>query len=147
LERNITKFKTRIPVLILCVALSRPAVAVPFPQDEPSKTGTSPAKKPVDKKARIDLHIIISAEGKQALPSGSKIDLLGNGQACQDVQRLQHSIGPDGGATFVDLPLCKVKLTIYITGFDTKFVFVNLADYKDPMRIVVKSNGPPVIVQ
>ena len=143
-ERHITKFKTRIPTLILCVALLPLAVVVPVAQDESDKPATSPAKKPVDKKAKINVHIIVSAEGKHALPSGSKIDLLGNEQTCQDVQRLQHSIGPDG-ATFPDLPPCKVKLKIYITGFDTKTVSVDLADYKDPMRILVKSNGPPVI--
>jgi hypothetical protein len=120
------------------------AVAAPVPQDEPGKPATSPARKPADKKAKINVHIIVSAEGKDTLPSGSKIDLLGNEPACEDVQRLKHSIGPDG-ATFPDLPVCKVKLKIYITGFDTKTVVVDLADYKDPMRILVKSTGPPVI--
>jgi hypothetical protein len=114
------------------------------PQDEPGKPGTSPAKKTADKKAKISVHIIVSAQGKDALPSGSKIDLLGNEPACQDVQRLQHGIGPDG-ATFPDLPVCKIKLMIYITGFDTKTALVDLADYKDPMRILVKTNGPPVV--
>jgi hypothetical protein len=69
---------------------------------------------------------------------------MGNDPACEDVQRLKHSIGADG-ATFADLPICKVKLKIYITGVDTKTAFVDLADYKDPMRILVKSNGPPVV--
>ncbi len=130
--------------MLLCVALAQVAVAAPASQDEPGKPAISPAKKPVDKKAKINVHIIVSAEGKDALPSGSKIDLLGNEPACEDVQRLKHSIGPDG-ATITDLPVCKVKLKIYITGFDTKTVVVDLADYKDPMRILVKSNGPPVI--
>ena len=134
------KFKTRIPTLILCVALWHVAGAVPVPQDEPGNPGTSHAKKP----AKINVHIIVSAEGKDTLPSGSKIDLLGNEPACEDVQRLKHSLGADG-ATFPDIPICKVKLKIYITGFDTKTAVVDLADYKDPMRILVKSSGPPVI--
>jgi hypothetical protein len=144
LETNFTKFKTRIPILILGVALLQVAVAVPVPQDEQGKPETSAAKKPVEKKAKISVHIVVSAQGKDTLPSGSKIDLLGDEPTCEDVQRLQHSIGPDG-ATFPDLPRCKVKITIYITGFDTKPAFVDLADYKDPMRILVKSNGTPVI--
>jgi hypothetical protein len=143
-ERNVTKFKTRIPTLLLCAALAQAAVAAPVPQDETGKPATSPAKRPVDKKAKINVHIIVSAEGKDALPSGSKMDLLGNEPACEDVQRLKHSIGADG-ATFTDIPVCKVKLNIYITGIDTKTVCVDLADYKDPMRILVKSNGPRVI--
>ena len=133
------KSKILTPTLILCVALSCLAVAVPGPQNEQDKPKISPAKK-----AKIDVHIIISAQGKNPLPSGSKIDLLGNEPRCQDVQRLQHSLGPNG-ATFPELPVCKVKLKIYITGFNIQIVSVDLAHYKDPMRIQVQSKGPPVI--
>ena len=132
-------------MIILFVALSPFAVAAPVFQGEPKTPETSPANRPVDKRGKLDLHIIVSAQGKKTLPSGSKIDLLGNEQTCHDLQRPQHSIGADGGATFVNLPLCKVKLTIYITGFDTKIVSVDLASYHDPLRILVKSNGPPIV--
>jgi hypothetical protein len=142
--RNIMEFKAQVATFILFVALLPLAVAVPVLQGEPTNPETSPANTPVDKKANIDLHIIVSAEGKQTLPSESKIDLLGNEQACHDLQRLRHSIAPNGKATFVDLPACKIKLTIYITGFDTKSISVDLAHYKDPLRVLIKSNGPPV---
>jgi hypothetical protein len=138
------KYKTGIPALFLCLALLRLAVAAQAPQDETTKPENSPAPKTTQKKTKISVHIIVSAEGHDKLPSGSRIDLQGREEACKDVQRLQQSIGPDG-TTFLDLPICRVELRIYITGFDTKIISVDLAAYKNPMRVLVKSKRPPVI--
>ncbi len=129
---------------MLCVALLRPAAAIPVPQEEPVKPENGEAQKTAAKKTRITAHFTVSAEGKSTLPPGSKIELKGDAASCKNLLRPPQHLGPEG-ATFPDLPLCRVKLWIYITGFETKIVSVDLAKYKDPMRILVKSKGPPVV--
>ena len=86
----------------------------------------------------------MSAEGRDKLPAGSTIELKGDEDACKKVRPPEQNITSDG-VTFPDLPVCKVKLWIFITGFDAKILPVDLAHYKDPMRILVKSSGPPVV--
>lgn len=134
------KFKT----IILFVALF-PFAGASGLRGEQTNPAMRPANTPVDKKANINLQVIVSAEGKQTLPSGSKIDLSGNEQTCHDLQRLQHSVAQNGAATFNNVPTCKIKLTIYITGFDTKSISIDLADYKSPLKILVKAQGPPIV--
>ena len=56
-------------------------------------------------------------------------------------ERTAHSIEE---ATFRDLPLCLVRLWIYITDFEFKIVKVDMANYRESRPIMVKSSGPPV---
>jgi hypothetical protein len=50
-----------------------------------------------------------------------------------------------GQATFANVPKCKVLMKIFITGFDTKTVIVDLTNYQDPMKILVNVEGPPKV--
>jgi len=125
---------------LLCLALLQLALATPASQDESGQ----PNNAIKSEKKKITLHIQLSAEGMDPLPTGSTIELKGDEETCKtNVQQTQHV--ELGEATFPDLPVCKVRLWIFITGFDTKTVPADLAKYKDPIRIVVKSNGPPVV--
>ncbi len=140
------KCKMGIPAALLFLAFLRPAVAMALPQEEANKSKKNDAAKGDEKKndATARVKIKISAEGKSSLPSGSKIEWQGIEETCKDVtgkRRLESS-----GATSVSLPVCKVKLMVFITGFDTKAVTVDLAGneerYNDPIRITVKHQGP-----
>jgi hypothetical protein len=130
--------------MVLCLALPPFAAAIPLPQDEPPKPESTETKKTVEKKTNISVHFTVEAEGKSSLPTGSKIDLKGDARACKNLKRLQQHLGSDG-ATFPDVPVCKVRLWIYITGFETKTLSLDLAHYKGPARILVKSKGPPAV--
>lgn len=79
-----------------------------------------------------------------ALPPGSTIELKGDDQACGDLSRHEQRLEPDK-TTFLDLPVCRVKFRIFITGFNVQAVSVDLAKHKDPMKIVIKRTGPPVV--
>jgi hypothetical protein len=59
------------------------------------------------------------------------------------LKRDQH-LEPDG-VTSITLPLCKVKLNIYISGIDSKTVSVDLGKYKEPIKILVKLKGEPTV--
>ena len=98
-----------------------------------------------DSDSTITIDIKVSAEGIETLPQGSTIELKGDDESCKDLRRPEEPIGPDGEVAFSDLPVCKVKLSIFITGFDFKTTVVDLAKYKGPIQIRVKVNGPPEV--
>jgi hypothetical protein len=156
------KYKIVITILLLCLTLAILAVGARFPHQEAGKPKSQDIKKTSDAKqsddgkktdekktvkptpgSTITLRIEVSAQGMDMLPTGSSIQLKGDDGTCKQLEQ-EQSINSDQ-ATFTNLPVCKVKLRIYITGFDGKTVLVDLAKYKDPMRIQVKSNGPPVV--
>src|SRR2546422_5862291 len=119
LQKNTMKYKIGIPTL-LCMVLLRFAVGISFPQDEPSKPENGRIKKTDDKKATkpsanatITVHVKISAEGMETLPTGSTIELRGDEQSCKNVHR-ESNIKSDE-VIFLDLPMCKVRIAIYVT--------------------------------
>jgi hypothetical protein len=159
------RYRPGTPALLLCLALSSAARAVALPQeespktkkieptkieptkaevkqDERTKTGT-PTAKPAPT-SKITVRVKVSAEGRSALPAGSTIELKGDDPACGNLTRPEQSLEPDE-TTFPDLPVCKVKFRIYITSFDVKAVSVDLAKHKDPMKILVRKSGAPVV--
>jgi len=105
------------------------------------RTDLDPSQKTAD--ATITVHVEVSAEGMTKLPTGSTIRIKGDEKSCKNLEQ-EQSLNSDR-ATFSSLPICKVKLKIYITGFDGKVLSVDLAKYKDPMKILVKSAGVPVV--
>jgi len=148
--RNIMNYKIGIAITLLCLFFVRLTVATPAPQDETIKPGSSDTKHADENKTKkassetaIPIHIKVFAQGRQALPAGSTIELKGDQETCKKLQRTQNI--QSGEVTFTDLPVCKVQLRIFITGFDAQLVSVDLANYKDPMRILVKSDGPPLV--
>jgi len=126
---------------LLGLVLFQIAGAIVIPQDEPNKPDNSDAKKT---DSTISVRIKVSVQGMKALPTGSTIQLKGNQDACKEAVEREQPI-QSGQATFEDLPVCAVRLWIYITGFNSQTVKVDLANYKDPLQIMVKSNGPPVV--
>jgi hypothetical protein len=142
--------KDHFGILIILVCLFPAHLAF---GDSPSQGDTSKSEdnktKHVDQNtsttprpdSSILLHIKISAQGMEAVPNGSSIDLKGNQETCRKLERTQNLQA--GNATFPDLPVCKVQLRIFITGFNTLLVCVDLANYQDPLRILVKHNEPP----
>jgi hypothetical protein len=165
------KYTIGAPILLLCLALSVVAGAahrMPQQVDKPKgadvrttadakagekktdETKKSDETKTGEKKtiktgpgSTVTLRIEISAQGMATLPTGSTIQVKGDDESCKHLEQ-EQSINSEA-ATFTNLPVCKVKLHIYITGFDGKTVLADLAKYKEPMRIQVKSSGPPVV--
>ncbi len=107
-----------------------------LPQDEANKS------KKNDAAARVKIRI--SAEGRSSLPSGSKIEWQGLEESCRKATGRRNL--ESNGATSVSPPVCKVKLMVFITGFDTKAVTVDLAGneerYNEPIHFTVKHQGP-----
>jgi len=86
--------------------------------------------------------VVVSAEGKTAIPSGSKIQWEGTSESCTNVTG-EQTLRPT--ETPLRLPVCKVRLTIFITGFNTQAVVVDLVGnekkYADPIHITAKLQG------
>jgi hypothetical protein len=144
------KYKTGILTVLLCMTLVLSTAAVSALQAEPDKPKTGDAAKTNDIKDKkpgadstIAVRFKISAENTPTLPTLSKVELSGADESCKKVQGEQPI--ESGQVTFTKLPVCKIRLKIFITGFDTKTVSVDLANYKEPMLIFVKSIGDPVV--
>ena len=145
------KYKLGLVILTFCLALAGMAVVAQSTPEE----NTSDSKKTEDAKpgnpdkpgaaSNINLQVKILAEGKHPLPSGSRVELKGDEKSCEKVSRPLQNLESEGVASFPDLPACRVRLSIYITGFDRKSVPVDLTHYKDPLQILVKAVGPPVV--
>jgi hypothetical protein len=95
----------------------------------------------------IAFSVQVSADGKPALPDNSKIEWKGTGEGCTDENGTQslHT----SGATRLSLRACKMRLLIFITGYNTKQVLADLSDpdrrQGDSMNIVVKQDGNPAV--
>lgn len=148
-------YKSGIIVTMLCLLSAGLKVgprilqtANPPPQTAASEPGNGTAApntegNPKTPQAPLLFHLKVSAEGMETLPTGSTIELKGNQEKCKSLK--QKQIIRSGEVTFQDLPICKVQLLIFITGFATKQVSIDLAGYSQPMRILVKTNGPPEV--
>jgi hypothetical protein len=144
------KCKMVIPVALLFLAVLRPAVAIAVLQDEADKSKKNDAPKTDEKKnsSTVSVKIRISAEGRTALPSEARIEWQGIEETCKNVTGGKRL---DSNETSVNFPtnLCKVKLTVFMTGYDTAAVTVDLATNKekcqDLIRITVKRQGPPEV--
>jgi hypothetical protein len=94
-----------------------------------------------------NVRLMVSAEDRAAIPAGSKIQWEGTGDGCR-TDPIEQSLRPKD-ATPLTLPVCKVKLTIFITGFATKAVTVDLVGnekkYDDPIHIRVRLQGLPEV--
>lgn len=144
------KYKTAILTALLCLGLVRATAAVSLLQAEPDKPKTGETPKPNDKTdnrppadTTMTVRFKISAENKPAIPTESKVEMSGTNEKCKNVQGSQ--VIKSGEVTFTKVPLCKIKLKFFITGFNTKSVVVDLANYKEPMLISIKVNGDPVV--
>lgn len=115
-----------------------------------SAASTSSAQDRADKPPRAGgepkmagVKVQIAAQDTPVIPSGSKIRWEGTGEGCTGVAG-EQSIRPTE-VTPLTLPVCKVKLTIFITGFTTKAVTIDLVGnekkYADPIQIAVKLQG------
>ena len=135
------KYRMGILATLLGLVLFQIAGAIVIPQDESNKPDNTDAKRT---DSTISVRIKVSVQGMKTLPTGSTIQLKGNQDACKEAVEREQPI-QSGQATFEDLPVCAVRLWIYITGFSSQTVKVDLANYKDPLQIMVKSNGPPVV--
>jgi hypothetical protein len=138
-----------VPTYLAALSMAM-AAPVPRSQDESGKLYRTDAKKTEEKKTGkvqplITVHIKVSAEGVNPLPSRSSIQLKGLDD-CDTLAR-DGTLESNGQITFSDLPVCKVMLKILITGFEHKTVTeVDLADRKhSTMRIEIKSTGPPIL--
>jgi hypothetical protein len=123
-------FVTWWPIGVLAVVLSGPV------------TVAAQDRRGGDEKT-ANVKVVISAEDKPTIPSGSKIEWESIGDSCKSASGEQNLRPTD--ATPLTLPVCKVKLTIFITGFNAKAVTVDLVGnekkYGDPIQIKVKVQG------
>jgi len=142
------KYRVVVAALLL-LALSLPAVARPQEETDKSKKQEPATTEEKKSSPTISVPIKMSAEGKSSLPSGSNIEWEGVGKSCS-TETGKKNLNSDG-LTVVNLPACTVKLVIFITGFDTKTVTLDIAKdkekYKEPIRILVKHKGSPEIAE
>jgi hypothetical protein len=128
--------RSRIRLLILL-----PVLTLSWP---PNVASQDRGDRPRADEKTASVKVLISAEDKPAIPSGSKIEWESTGDGCKSVTG-ELNLRPSE-ATPLTLPVCKVKLTIFITGFSTKAVTVDLVGnekkYADPIHIIVKLQGP-----
>lgn len=127
---------------VLWASLLPFAAASSLSQDSTTKPKNNVAKAPAHAR-KTSLHIKVVAERRSSVPGGSRIELYGQ-NACRELEPKSSGIRL-GEASFESLPRCKVLLRIFITGFSTKSLPVDLGKYKDPMQILVKVDGPPIV--
>ena len=137
------KLEMPAPLVLLALLLSHNAWALP--QDPPDKPKAD-APKTEDKK-RASIQIRFSSEDEPTLPSGSKIQWNGEDSSCRQSKGGQP-IGP-GGVTSLEVPVCRIKIAIFITGINVKTVTLDLPKntekLKDSIRIIVKREGEPQV--
>lgn len=130
--------------VVLLMAVTNPTLA--FLRAGVEAPGPGEAAQATQKKppSTANVKVKVSAEGKSVLPSGSRIQWEGVSATCRNVtgaKTLQSA-----GTTPVSLPTCKVRLTVFVTGFDTKAVTVDLAGKEDkfdePINISIRRQGP-----
>lgn len=134
-------------VVLFCLTS---AFSISHGQDEKAQNGTakSDAKKKDngkkgDKKRLSDptsLHIKVLAESMATLPPESKIELRSDEEACGDLPPRERPIRP-AGVVFDSLPVCKVKLRVFITGLPSTQIPVDLAVNRGTMTIEIRSAG------
>lgn len=135
---------------LLLAALGAAPLSVAKPHENEPPADTKPAEAaPAEAKplARSTVDIEVSAEGKETLPSGSRLDWSGVDPECKKEtgnRRLEAS-----GPTTMSLPACSVKLTLFVTGFDTKQVLLDLGPgahkAHGTIHIKIKKQGPPEV--
>ena len=140
--------KVGIPVPLLLLMLL-PPVTIAVPQGVPDKSNKGDTSKTDDKKnnSSLNIQIKISLDGKPSLPPGSKIQWSGEDNTCKQTKG-EQPIGP-GDVTSVEVRACKINILIFITGFETKKVTLDLAKnsekLKDTVHITVKHQGEPEV--
>jgi hypothetical protein len=145
----VNNVKYRIGVFAtLLLASSRPGIALP--QDQAKKITMSEAASTNQKKSgsTVSIKLKIFAEGKPSLPSGSRIAWQGVEDRCRNVTGNKY-LELDGTTT-VNLPVCKTRLTLFVTGFSTQAVVVDVATntrkYKEQLRIAIRHQGAAEVV-
>jgi hypothetical protein len=142
------KCKIGIPVSLLLLTLL-PSATIALPQDVPDKSSKGDTSKTEDKKnnSSVSIQIKISVDDKPSLPPGSKIQWNGEDNACEQTKG-EQPIGP-GDVTSMEVRACKINILIFITGFATKKVTLDLAKnrekFKDTILITVKHQGEPEV--
>lgn len=134
-------------LLLFILILPGLAVASPASQEDNNSGNKKSEDKKPDKPATtptVTLHVKVSTESA-VLPKGSTIELKGDDKNCDTLSRPGQSLEPDGAVTFPNLPECKVRLLIFITGYEFKVAPVDLGHYKDPIQISVRKVGPPIV--
>jgi hypothetical protein len=93
----------------------------------------------------VSLDIKVEAEDVIPLPDQSTIELNASESDCA---RTIHQAKPlhDGKATFKDVPVCKVMLTIFVTGFRVQKVPLDLAGLREfAILVQIRNSGPAQI--
>ena len=143
------KRRRAIQCALLLVAQSRFAFTEPLDETEKSNKEETVATESKKSYSTVSVPIKISAEDKSSLPSGANIEWQGVGNTC--TTEIEKKNLPSDGETLLNLPVCKVRLVIFITGFDTKTITLKIVKdkdkYKDPMHIIVKHTGSPEIAK
>ncbi len=147
-----------LAAVLACLALA-PLIARPVLQEETKKSEDAasqkanekpvekPAEKPVEKpaakQAAITVHVFLKA-GDKDVPGGSSIELKPDSGNCDDLGDLESDVH-SGKATFADVPVCKVKFLIYVTGYNAQGVSVDLSKCKEPITLKIDSQSPPKV--
>jgi|SRR5215467_13531961 len=143
------KRKIGIPASLLLLTLLLQINTIARPQDPPDKPNKGDAPKTEDRthNSTASIQIKFSAENKAELPSGSRIQWNGEDSSCKQTKGGQP-IGA-GGMTSLEVPVCKINILIFITGFNIKTVALDLPKnserFKDTIHITVRRQGEPEV--
>jgi hypothetical protein len=141
------RFQVRLLIAAFCLSML-PLTARPAPQAEGKKTENSASKKKdektTEKAAIITIHVLVKADNLNELPDGSSVEIKPDSDKCNEMDSMDRGIH-SGRATFEDIPVCNVRLMIFVTGFDAQGISVDLSKCKEPITIKIDSNSPPMV--
>jgi hypothetical protein len=131
-----------------------PLSAALHPQEEGKKTEDNVAKKSEDsapkkteekakdKPSAITVHVLVTADKLKELPDGSSVEIKPDSDKCNAMTSVESDIH-SGKATFADIPVCKVRLLIFVTGFNAQGISVDLSKCKEPITVKIDLGSPP----
>jgi hypothetical protein len=143
------RLRIRLLTALLCAALAPLTVksmgqaGAEDAKDTAAKKDTEkPAERAAEKTAAMTVHVALYANELKELPDGSSIELKPDSESCNKMKNMESDIH-SGRATFADVPVCKVKFFVFVTGYNTQSIPVDLLKCKEPITIKIDSQASP----
>ena len=143
------KLRIRLLTALLCAALAPLSVksmgqagAKNAEDTAPKNDSEKPAERATEKTTTMTLHVALYANELKELPDGSSIELKPDSDSCNKMKSIESDIH-SGKATFANVPVCKVKFVMFVTGYNTQSISVDLLKCKEPITIKIDSQASP----
>lgn len=140
-----TIVRRALALLALATAAMTGAAAPPTGAGAPTQDGPG-QDPPATAIATAEVRLRIVTEDDSEVPDGSHFTWDGLGGTCRDESGHQPLWSSE---TPVVLPVCRLRLTLFVTGFNTQAVTLDLAGHADalnhPIRIRLRQNAPAVV--